>query len=165
MNTKLPKHTYTRPRAADHGDVTSLLYSICNFDFVVIIVIVQMCLSFKKSLQERSLDIVRALKRVTLGQSSLDCKANVEQYSTTSVLRSVRIYEPLDIEVKKPRIFRRHMKDNVEAECPEDYFRKSITVPLLDYALNEMKTRFTVLYARTALGLQLIASIIENIAP
>jgi hypothetical protein len=30
--TKLPKHTYTRPGAAD---VNSLLYSICNFDFVV----------------------------------------------------------------------------------------------------------------------------------
>jgi hypothetical protein len=57
------------------------------------------------------------------------------------------------------------MRDNVEAEGPEDYFRKSITVPFLDYALNEMKTRFTDLYARTALGLQLVPSIIENIAP
>jgi hypothetical protein len=44
--TELPKHTYTRPWAAA---VTSLLYSICNFDFVVTIVIVQMCLAFKKS--------------------------------------------------------------------------------------------------------------------
>jgi hypothetical protein len=166
MNTKLPKHTYTRPRAADHSGVTSLLYSICNFDFVVTIVIVQMCLAFKKSLQERSLDIGRALKSITLGQSSLDCKANVEQFNHQCFERSLKIYEPLDIEVKKPRICGRHiMRDNVEAECPEDYFRKSITVPLLDYAVNEMKTRFTVLHARTALGLQLVASIIENIAP
>ena len=51
------------------------------------------------------------------------------------------------------------MRDNVEAECPEDYFRKSITVPFL-YC-----TRFTDLHARTALGLQLVPSIIENIAP
>jgi hypothetical protein len=29
------------------------------------------------------------------------------------------------------------MRDNVEAESPEDYFRKSITVPFLDYALND----------------------------
>ena len=42
------------------------------------------------------------------------------------------------------------MRDNVEAECPEDYFRKSITVPFLDYVLNEMKKRFTHPYARTA---------------
>jgi hypothetical protein len=50
---KLPKHTYTRPEEAD---VTSLLNSICNFDFVVTIVIAQMCLAFKKGLS-RSLDL------------------------------------------------------------------------------------------------------------
>jgi hypothetical protein len=57
------------------------------------------------------------------------------------------------------------MRDNVEAESPEDYFRKSISVPFLYCTLNEMKTRFTDLHARTALGLQLVPSIIENIAP
>ena len=41
------------------------------------------------------------------------------------------------------------MRDNVEAESPEDYFRKSITVPFLYCTLNEMKTRFTDLHART----------------
>jgi hypothetical protein len=42
--------------------------------------------------------------------------------------RSAKICEPLDIEVKKPRICGRQiMRDNVEAESPEDYFRKSIT--------------------------------------
>jgi hypothetical protein len=35
------------------------------------------------------------------------------------------------------------MRDNVEAESPEDYFRKSITVSFLYCTLNEMKTRFT----------------------
>ena len=50
---KLPKHTYTRPEEAD---VTSLLNSICNFDFVATIVIVQMRLAFKKGLS-RSLDL------------------------------------------------------------------------------------------------------------
>jgi len=44
------------------------------------------------------------------------------------------------------------MRDNVQAEGPEDYFRKSITVPFLVYTLNEMKTRFADLHARTALG-------------
>jgi hypothetical protein len=38
---------------------------------------------------------------------------------------------------------RQIMRDNVEAESPEDYFRKSITVPFLYCMLNEMKTRFT----------------------
>ena len=57
------------------------------------------------------------------------------------------------------------MRDNVQAQGLEDYFRKSITVHFLGSMLNEMKTRFTDLHARTILGLQLIPSIIENIAP
>jgi hypothetical protein len=57
------------------------------------------------------------------------------------------------------------LRDNVEAESPEDYFRKPITVPFLYCTLNEMKTRSTDLHARTALRLQLVPSIIENIAP
>jgi hypothetical protein len=57
------------------------------------------------------------------------------------------------------------VRDNVQVGGPEDYFRKSITVPFLGYTLHEMKTRFPNLHARTALGLQLVPSIIENIAP
>jgi hypothetical protein len=54
-----------------------------------------------KPLQEKSLDIGRALKSVTLGHISLDCKANVEQFNHQCVEGSIkRIYELLDIEVK-----------------------------------------------------------------
>jgi hypothetical protein len=144
------------------------------FDFVVAInVIVQMCLAFMKgisrSLQERSLDIDRALKSVTLVQSSLeDYRANVEEFSHHCFERSARVCEPLDIEreVKKTRICGRQiMRDNVRAEGPECYFRKLIILPFLDNTLNEMKTWFTDLHARTALWLQLVLSIIENNAP
>jgi hypothetical protein len=41
----------------------------------------------------------------------------------------------VEIEVKKPRICGRQiMRDNIEAESPEDYFRKSITTFSLLYA-------------------------------
>ena len=53
------------------------------------------------------------------------------------------------------------MRDNVEADGPEDNFRNSVTVPFLDYMLNEMKTRFTDLHARTTL----FPFNIENIVP
>jgi hypothetical protein len=73
-----------------------------------------------------------------------------------------KICEPLDIEVKKPRICGRHiMRDNVEAESPEEYFRTSITVPFLYCTLNEMKKRFTDLHTRTALGTPLKTLVIE----
>ena len=162
-----PEHFTNLPNTRTPGavDATVLLYSICNFEFVVAIVIVQMCLAFMKglsrSLQERSLDVGRALKSVTLAQSSLeDCRANVEQFNRQCLERSIKICEPLDIEIKEPRTCgRQTMKDNVQAEGPEDYFRKSITVPFIDYTINEMKTRLTDLHARAASGLQLVPSV------
>jgi hypothetical protein len=158
--TKLPN---TRTPGA--ADATSLLYSICNFEFVVAIVIVQMCLAFMKglsrSLQKRSLDVGRALENVSLEQSSLkECRANVEQFNRKCYERSIKICEPLDTEIKKP-CGRQTMKDNVQSEGPEDYFRKSIAILFLDYAINEMKTRFTHLHARAALGLQLVPSVMN----
>ena len=72
--------------------------------------------SSTRSLQERSLDIGRAAKIVNLIQSSLDSRPNVEQFNHQCFERSAKICEPLDIEVKKPRICGRQiMRDNVEA--------------------------------------------------
>ena len=64
-----------------------------------------MSLVYKKgisrSLQERSLDIGRALNSVILVQSSVeDYRANVEQLNHQR-FESAKICEPLDIEVEK----------------------------------------------------------------
>ena len=64
-----------------------------------------MCLAVKRgisrSLQERSLDIGRALNSVILVQSSLeDYRANVEQFNHQCFERSAKICEPLDIELE-----------------------------------------------------------------
>ena len=84
----------------------------------------------------------------------------MEQFNRKCYERSLKICEPMDIEIKKPRTCgRQTMRDNVQSEGPEDYFRKSIPIPFLDYTINEMKTRFTDLHARAALGLQLVPSV------
>ena len=82
-------------------------------------------------MQERSLEVGRALENVNLVQSSLeDCRENVEQFNRKCYERSLKIYEPLDIEIKKHRTCgRQTRRDNVQSEGLEDYFRKSITIP------------------------------------
>jgi hypothetical protein len=90
--------------------------------------------SSTRSLQERSLDICKALKSVNLIQNSLDCRANVEQFNHQCFERSAKICEPLDIEAKKPTICGRQiMRDNVEAKSGR-LLRKSITTFSLLYA-------------------------------
>ena len=54
----------------------------------------------QRSLQERSLDIGRALKSVNLIQNSLDCRANVEQFNHQCFESSAKICEPLDTRLK-----------------------------------------------------------------
>jgi hypothetical protein len=78
---------------------TYLNASLITLEFVVAIVIVQMCLAYMKSLsrslQKRSLDVGRALENVSLVQSSLkDCRANVEQFNRKCYERSIKICEP-----------------------------------------------------------------------
>jgi hypothetical protein len=60
--------------------------------------------STTRSLQERSLDRGRALKSVHLIQSTVHCRANIEQFNHQCFERSAKICEPLDIETKKPTI-------------------------------------------------------------
>jgi hypothetical protein len=54
---------------------------------------------------------------ISFSVQSLDCRPNVEQFNHQCFERSAIICEPLDIEVKKPRICGRQiLRDNVEAE-------------------------------------------------
>lgn len=71
--------------------------------------------------------------------------------------------EELDIPISKPRTCGRQSKrNNVPAQSPEDYYRKSISIPVLDHLLEEMKTRFTSLHQRAALGLMLVPSELDE---
>ena len=58
--------------------------------------------TYKGPLQERSLDIGRAFTRKFNSElTTVDCRANVEQFNHQCFERSVKICEPLDVEVKK----------------------------------------------------------------
>jgi hypothetical protein len=74
---------------------------LCCIPFVTLnlsqpLLLFKCALAFKKglsrTLQERSLDIGRALKKVTLVQSSIeDYRANIEQFKRQCFKRSIKI--------------------------------------------------------------------------
>jgi hypothetical protein len=67
-------------------------------------------------------------------------KNSESQFNHQCFERSAKICEPLNMEVKKPRICGRQiMRDIVEAEGPEEYFRKSITVSFLSLLVLKIK--------------------------
>lgn len=160
----------SRPNTRTPGaaDASSLLHAVCNFDFVVCIIIVRACLSFlqglSRSLQERKLDVCCALKNVSAVKTSLEkCREEIDSYNQQWFQKAVAIAESLDIAVTKPRTCRRQTgRSNVPADNVEDYFRKSISIPLLDFLLQEMSTRFSDLHQRATLGLKLVPSELNN---
>lgn len=126
------------------------------------IVTVQKCLSYmkglSKSLQERSLDVGDALRNVMLVKSSIeDARGNVDSFHADIHQKVVDMCDNFDIEVKKPRTCGRQTKRaNTPAESPEEYYRRVLTIPFLDYILAEMECRFTDLHSRATLGFKLV---------
>ena len=62
------------------------------------------------------------------------CFCDILSFSVIFIINIIakRNISQKHIDVKKPRICGRQiMRDNVQVEGPEDYFRKSITVPFL----------------------------------
>lgn len=128
------------------ADAQSLLNSICNFGFVVCIVVTQRCLGFVKNLssilQERQLDIGRAMGYVDLVQSSLQAtRDDVNDFHSKGFEKASTLASLLDVEIRKPRICgHQTQRDNTPSETVSEYYRKTLTIPFLDHLINEMST-------------------------
>jgi hypothetical protein len=102
------------------------------------------------------------LKSVNLIQSSLDCRANVEQFNHQCFEGSAKICEPLDIEAKKPRICGRQiMRDNVEAESGRLPLSVIILIYCIAKILLSIKKKYRWIY-RCILNVNLLQ--IQNVA-
>jgi hypothetical protein len=148
-------------------DASSLVHALCNFEFVVCLVIVQRCLSFLKGLskllQEKSLDVCRCLKHVQIVKHSLEeCRRNMDNFHRQCFNKARDLCEDLDIAIKKPRICSRETKrTNVPSESTEEYYRRAITAPLLDHLVSEMNGRFTDLHSRAATRILLVPAAMD----
>jgi len=61
-----------------------------------------------------------------------------------------------------PRICgRQTLKDNVTADTPESYFKRSLTIPFLDHLSAEIETRFSDTAKKAANGLNLIPTVMK----
>ena len=58
--------------------------------------------------------------------------------------QSIHLAERVGAEVSMPRIARlQQHRSNPEASSPEDYFRKSVAIPLLDHILSTLEAPFS----------------------
>ena len=70
---------------------------------------------------------------------------DVDNYHTQWFQKAVNLGEAVGVEAVAPRrrCGRQQHRDNVEADTPEVFYRRAITIPFLDSIIEHLKSRFT----------------------
>ena len=91
-------------------------------------------------LQERDLDIYEAYQRVDETISCLQSyRTNVDEFHSRCYAEVKLVAEEISSVDRKTK----NSRANVPAESTEEYFKRSITIPFLDFLVSEMATRFS----------------------
>ena len=143
--------------------------AISNFRFIVSLVmaknLLEMCLPATRALQSSSIDILTAIETITsLKTLSQSLRSNVDKIHSEWYSQALHLANAVNVEEWKPRncSFQKN-RDNVPFSSISDYYKKCITIPILDNFLNDIKNRFNNQAIASYHGLSIIpASIVSN---
>ncbi|XP_065651196.1 52 kDa repressor of the inhibitor of the protein kinase-like [Hydra vulgaris] len=95
-------------------------------------------------LQTKTFDISQQCNEINcLKTQILDLKKNIDVYHNKWYLIALDLAKTLDVSEVKPRFCGRQVyRDNYPFDTVSDYFKYSITSPLLDHLINELEDRF-----------------------
>ena len=113
-------------------------------------------------LQQKSLDIIQGTELVQDTQEQLkELCEGVDDWHKIWFELAVDIANEVGTEKTNiPRRCCRQKRSNIEAESPEVYYRRSLTVPFINHLLTELEERFSSNARIATLGLCLIPSVI-----
>ena len=118
-------------------------------DFISALVIANKCLSYllalTRSLQAEAKDIVQAVSEIdNLMSVLLDVRENVETHHGTWFTEVEKKCEAVGTEPSLPRLCgRQSHRSNTPAQTPSEYYRCTMTIPVLDHLLSDVKSRFS----------------------
>ena len=149
-------------------DSCTLLLAITTTDFLSALVITNACLGYllalTKSLQAEAKDIIQAVSEVNTVKAALrDVRENIEVHHSEWFGKVEQACAGVGIQPSLPRVCGRQChRSNVPAQTPSEYYRRNLSVPVLDHLVSELETRFTT-HQQTALqGLCLIPSVLVS---
>ena len=149
-------------------DARSLQLAITTTDFICALVITNSCLKYLQALtsnlQAEAKDIIEAVKEINSVKAALqNARDKIDTYHCQCFDTVKEICNGIGMEASLPRRCGRQIyRSNVPADTPSDYYRRCISVPLLDHLLLEMESRFSIHQQTALLGLSLIPSILVD---
>ena len=130
------------------SDAHSLFLALSQFSFVVALVLTQKVLAYTKGLsvklQGRYVDVVCAHRDIESVKSSLERNRSEIDVFHDRVYDAVLVLaQSVGIDESSPRISSRQQhRQNVPAENTKEYYKRTLTIPILDHLISELDERF-----------------------
>ena len=139
----------TEWNAESRATATSLGLLMQKFEFIVALVVshelIQYVHSLTVSLQSSTLAIVEAYQSVATVIETLEgLKVNIDDHHQRWYDEAVRLAATIDVKpsTKRTCFFQRN-RDNTPADNTCEYYRRSITIPVLNEMIEDLRRRFT----------------------
>ena len=148
-------------------DANSMLLGTTQFSFVKTLVSTHNVMAYSKALcvglQGKAIDIVRAHTCVDLVQKSLqNVRDKIDDFSITWYEEACNLSEDVGVAPSIPRnAGRMQHRSNIPASTVEEYYKRNVTLPLVDHLLMELTSRFSEEAKRATEGLKLIPSVMN----
>ena len=124
----------------------SFLKSVSNFQFIVALVITRKVfqLSVTELLQNKCLDLYNGISLITALKNLVRSVLNsVDEQHEKWYSKALELAELVDVSEERPRICSRQVhRMNVNTDTVSQYFKITITQPLLQFLDNELSSRF-----------------------
>ena len=150
-------------------DARSLQLAMTTTDFICAVVFTNACLKYLQpltsSLQAEAKDIVAAVKEIDTVTATLQSvRDNIDTHHSQWFSTVEKMCEDVGTEPSLPRRCGRQIhRSNVPADTPSEYYCRSVSIPMLDHLLSEMKTRFTTNQKTALLGLCIVPSVMVTL--
>ena len=136
---------------------STLLLAITMTNSISALIITNKCLNYllalTKSLQAEAKDIVHAVKEVNDLKWVMitDVCEKVDMNHSNWFAEIEQMCQSVGTQLSLPRICGRQThRTNVPAQTPSEFYRRTVTIPMLDHILSEIESRFSA-HQKTAL--------------
>ena len=132
------------------AEAKSLLSAITSPEFLAALIFTNRIFGYTASitlsLLSQAMDIVEAISGIDLLCDTLQSvRDDVDTHHCRWMDEAKKMCEVIGVELCIPRFCgRQQHRDNVPAETPDEYYKRNLTIPLLDHVLMEMKSRFSI---------------------
>ena len=147
----------------------SLLICITKFQFIISFIVTKECLHYTKgittSLQKRAKNICQAYAEVSTVTSALqDVRKNID--TKHKVWHDAAVNLGQKVNAPEPQLPRQcavqRGRSNTPGDTPEEYYRRTISIPFLDKLLSHLESRFSDIQQKAIDGMKIVPSVLMD---